>query len=81
MPERRGGACSSLWRSAMLDDRVVVSSYGQSTVWEDMAEFSVVYAASFYAKRLGDLKRASPKRFELWTRCLASVRKLPTTCK
>lgn len=60
------------WAEAVKADAISVSPYGDSVNHEDLAEFSMVYAACLDAgkEQLEKLKKLSPRRFELWERIL-----------
>ena len=60
------------WDAAIKADKVSVSDYGDTVRHEDLAEFAQVYAVCLGAgkKHLEELKKLSPKRFELWEKIL-----------
>ena len=53
-------------------DKISVSGFGDSVCWEDLAEFSQVYAVCLDAgpEHLARLKELSPRRFALWEKIL-----------
>jgi hypothetical protein len=67
------------WKKAIADDKVSVSAYGDQVAHEDLAEFSLVYAACLDAgaARLAELQKMSPKRFALWADILKTAPTLP----
>lgn len=58
------------WTSALKADQVSVSRYGDGVAHEDLAEFAMLYAGCLNAGKLDQLKRDSPKRYELWEKIL-----------
>ena len=60
------------WEDAIKADNISVSNYGDKVRHEDLAEFAQVYAVCLDAgpKHLEELKKMSPKRFELWEKIL-----------
>ncbi len=60
------------WKSAIAEDKVSISRYGDKVHHEDLAEFAAVYAFCLSAggAELKKLKNESPKRFALWRRIL-----------
>ena len=60
------------WELAIKADKISVSDYGDKVRHEDLAEFAQVYAVCLDAgaEHLAELKKLSPKRFELWAKIL-----------
>lgn len=60
------------WKKAVSADKISVSAYGDGAIHEDLAEFARVYAVCLDAgkDRLAELKKSSPRRFELWEKIL-----------
>ena len=60
------------WQAAIGADQISVSRYGDSSWWEDQAEFARVYAAcrDAGAEPFTHLNVLSPKRFALWEKIL-----------
>ena len=58
------------WAVAQKTDQVSVSRYGDGVTHEDLAEFAMLYAGCLDAGKLNELKKASPRRFQLWERIL-----------
>ncbi|MBW2561791.1 MAG: hypothetical protein JRE40_13180, partial [Deltaproteobacteria bacterium] len=69
------------WESAIKEDNIDVSGYGNSVSHEDLAEFARIYGyCTDYAVGKGmkwELKKLSPKRFELWEHILRKCKALP----
>jgi hypothetical protein len=63
------------WKAAIEQDKVSVSGYGDSVAHEDLAEFSRLYALCLQAgaDKLADLRRRSPRRFEIWASILKAA--------
>ena len=66
------------WKKLTPEDGVSVSGYGDHVAHEDLAEFAMVYALCLDAgeEKLADLRRFSPRRFDLWKKILAEAPKL-----
>ena len=60
------------WKTAVTEDKVSVSAYGDGATHEDLAEFAYVYAICLDAgkARLAELQKLSPQRFQLWEKVL-----------
>ena len=60
------------WQGAIAADRISVSPYGDSSWWEDQAEFSRVYAVCLDAGSgpFTQINVLSPTRFALWEKIL-----------
>jgi sulfur carrier protein ThiS len=59
------------WEQHIINDRIDVSTYGNTNRHEDQAEFSVYYAYALYdEEKLNILKHLSPNRFAEWEDCL-----------
>lgn len=60
------------WKEAIAQDKVSVSAYGDHIAHEDLAEFARLYGlcAQAGAAKLEDLRKRSPRRFEIWTEIL-----------
>lgn len=58
------------WSLALKADNVSVSRYGDGVAHEDLAEFAMLYAGCLDAGKLLQLKKDSPKRYELWEKIL-----------
>lgn len=60
------------WKAAVVADKISVSAYGDGAFHEDLAEFARVYATCLDAGKpqLTDLKKRSPRRFQLWEKIL-----------
>jgi hypothetical protein len=56
-----------------------VSGYGDHVAHEDLAEFARLHALCLQAgpAKLEDLRRRSPRRFEIWTAILKTAPSLP----
>ena len=69
------------WAVAIKADNIDVSNYGNKVAHEDLAEFARLYAFCVdYAAGRGmknELKKLSPKRFELWEQMLKLSKALP----
>ena len=69
------------WEAAIQADNIDVSGYGNSVSHEDLAEFARIYGyCTDYAAGKGmksELKKLSPKRFELWEHILHTCEALP----
>ncbi len=69
------------WQEAIKADNIGVSGYGDRVVHEDLAEFAMLYAhcIDYVAGRgmKNELKKLSPKRFELWENILRTCKALP----
>lgn len=62
------------WKREAIDgDKVSVSGYGDLNPWEDMAEFSLVYAICMQGNKLDRLRQRSPNRFRIWNHCVQLV--------
>ena len=59
-----------IWRNAIRSDDVRTSMYGNSNEWEDMAEFSRIYAQCLVEGSLDKLDALSPERFRIWERII-----------
>jgi hypothetical protein len=70
------------WAVAIEADNIDVSNYGNKVSHEDLAEFARLYAFCIdYAvgrNMKNELKKLSPKRFELWEQMLKLSKALPT---
>jgi hypothetical protein len=70
------------WAQAVKSDKIDVSRYGRNANHEDQAEFARLYAfcIDYAAGRnmKNELKKLSPKRFELWEHILRTAKALPT---
>lgn len=71
------------WKELISKDGVSVSGYGDQVAHEDLAEFAMVYAVCLDAGRekLTDLRRFSPRRFELWRTILDEAPKIDPPAK
>jgi hypothetical protein len=60
------------WGKISKEDKISVSSYGDSACSEDIAEFALVYAVCMDegSEALAELKELSPRRFALWEKVL-----------
>ena len=60
------------WEKISKEDKISVSSYGDSACSEDIAEFALVYAVCMDegSEALAELKELSPRRFALWEKVL-----------
>lgn len=60
------------WKAAIAADKVSVSTYGDTSHPEDLAEFALIHAVCMDAgaEHLDKLKSLSPARFALWERIL-----------
>ena len=67
------------WKIAIEQDKVSVSGYGDHVAHEDLAEFARLHALCLQAgpAKLEDLRRRSPRRFEIWTAILKTAPSLP----
>lgn len=65
------------WSTAITEDGVSVSAYGDQVAHEDLAEFAMLYALCLDAgkERLAELGKLSPRRFILWQEILKKTRK------
>jgi len=66
------------WQAAIASDNISVSGYGNGSWWEDVGEFSKIYALCLDGSQrpivpmfggltpLEELHRLSPERFDLW---------------
>jgi hypothetical protein len=63
------------WKIAIEQDKVSVSGYGDHVAHEDLAEFARIYALCLQAgaDKLADLRRRSPRRFEIWASILKTA--------
>ena len=62
------GLLNPAWRRAIQCDDIRTSGYGNKNHWEDMAEFSKIFALS---NNLQSLYEQSPERWLLWNETLA----------
>lgn len=60
------------WKAAIAADKVSVSTYGDTSHPEDLAEFALIHAVCLDAgaEHLENLKSLSPARFALWEKIL-----------
>jgi hypothetical protein len=68
--EPQSNILDPIWRNAVRADNNRTSRYGNSNEWEDMAEFSRIYAQCLAEGSLGELELLSPERFRIWERIL-----------
>jgi len=69
------------WQEAIKKDKIDVSGYGNTSHWEDLAEFAMLYAYCIdHAAGKGmkrQLQKLSPNRFRLWEHILRKTKALP----
>ena len=69
------------WQDAIKKDKIDVSGYGNTSHWEDLAEFAKVYAYCIdHAAGKGmkrQLQKLSPNRYALWEHILRKSKALP----
>jgi len=68
--EPQSNILNPIWRHAIRSDDNRTSGYGNNNEWEDMAEFSRIYAQCLVEGSLEDLETLSPERFRIWERIL-----------
>ena len=59
-----------IWRHAIRTDDNRTSRYGDNNEWEDMAEFSRIYATALIEGSRPTLQELSPERYRIWERIL-----------
>ena len=72
--EPQSNILNPIWRQAIRADDVRTSGYGNNNEWEDMAEFSRLYAMAIIESRLSELQTLSPERYRIWERVLLNGR-------
>ena len=68
--EPQSNILNPIWRHAIRVDNNRTSGYGNNNEWEDMAEFSRIYAQCLIEGSLEELEAMSPERFRIWERVL-----------
>ena len=68
--EGQANILNPIWRNAIRSDDIRTSWYGNSNEWEDMAEFSRIYAQCLVQECLEKLESLTPQRFRIWERVL-----------
>jgi hypothetical protein len=68
--EPQSNILNPIWRNAIRSDDNRTSPYGNNNEWEDMAEFSRIYAQCSVEGSLDELETLSPERFRIWERIL-----------
>jgi hypothetical protein len=64
--EPQSNILNPIWRHAIRADDNRTSGYGNNNEWEDMAEFSRIYAQCLIEGSLDQLETLSPERFRIW---------------